>query len=57
MIALRAKSPALIYGDYKDLDPTNPNIFAYTRTLGDEKYLVVLNFSAAPQQPTPSPKT
>ena len=47
MIALRSKSPALIYGDYKDLDPTNPNIFAYTRTLGSEKYLVVLNFSAA----------
>jgi oligo-1,6-glucosidase len=48
MIALRSKSPALIYGDYKDLDPTSPNIFAYTRTLGEEKYLVVLNFSAAP---------
>src|SRR5271163_3035758 len=38
----------LIYGDYKDLDPVSPNIFCYTRTLGSEKYLVVLNFSAAP---------
>jgi oligo-1,6-glucosidase len=47
MIALRAKSPALIYGDYKDLDPQNPSIFAYTRTLGNEQYLVVLNFSGS----------
>ena len=45
MTALRKKSPALIYGDYQDLDPQNRNIFAYTRTLGQEKYLVVLNFS------------
>ena len=48
MIELRSKSPALIYGDYKDLDPQNPNVFAYTRTLGSEKYLVVLNFSGLP---------
>jgi oligo-1,6-glucosidase len=47
MIELRSKSPAFIYGDYKDLDPANSTIFAYTRELGTEKYLVVLNFSAA----------
>jgi oligo-1,6-glucosidase len=45
MIALRKRTPALIYGDYKDLDPQNPNIFAYTRTLGADRYLVILNFS------------
>jgi oligo-1,6-glucosidase len=45
MIELRKKTPALIYGDYKDLDPKHPSIFAYTRTLGADKYLVVLNFS------------
>ncbi len=45
MIELRKKSPALVYGDYKDLDPGNPKLFVYTRSLGDEKYLVVLNFS------------
>jgi oligo-1,6-glucosidase len=50
MIELRKNSPALIYGDYKDLDPQNTNVFAYTRTLGNEKYLVVLNFSAATTQ-------
>ena len=35
----------MIYGDYQDLDKDNPSIFAYTRTLGTDKYLVVLNFS------------
>jgi oligo-1,6-glucosidase len=45
MIELRRRTPALIYGDYNDLDPENPKIFAYTRTLGTDKYLVILNFS------------
>ncbi len=48
MIALRKSAPALIYGDYKDIDPDNPSIFAYTRILGADKYLVVLNLSKAP---------
>ena len=29
MIELRKKTPALIYGDYKDLDPQHASIFAY----------------------------
>jgi oligo-1,6-glucosidase len=45
MSDLRKKTPALIYGDYQDLDPQNPRVFAYTRTLGQDKYLIVLNFS------------
>ena len=45
MAGFREKTQALIYGDFKDLDPQNATIFAYTRTLGEEKYLVVLNFS------------
>ena len=49
-IALRAKTPALVYGDFKDLDPPNPAIFAYTRTLGTASYLVVLNFSGKPAE-------
>jgi oligo-1,6-glucosidase len=48
MIALRERTPALIYGDYKDLDPQNRAIFAYTRVLGKEKYLVILNLSSDP---------
>lgn len=45
MADLRRSAPAFVYGDYKDLDPVNPRIFAYTRTIGAEKYLVVLNLS------------
>ena len=45
MTELHRNTPALIYGDYADLDPQNSKIFAYTRTLGGDKYLVVLNLS------------
>jgi oligo-1,6-glucosidase len=48
LIDLRRRAPALIYGDYKDLDPANPKVFAYTRTLGDEGYVIVLNLSRDP---------
>ena len=46
MAKFREKTPALVYGDYLDIDPQNTRIFAYTRTLASDKYLVVLNFSA-----------
>jgi len=45
MLEFRKTTKAFAYGAYEDLDPQNPKIFAYTRTLGGEKYLVVLNFS------------
>jgi oligo-1,6-glucosidase len=45
MLAFRKTTKAFAYGAYEDLDPQNPNVFAYTRTLGSDKYLVVLNFS------------
>jgi len=52
LIALRAKTPALVYGDYKDLDPQHAHIFAYLRTLDKEQYLVVHNFSSEPVEYT-----
>ena len=45
MLAFRKTTKAFVYGSYEDLDPRNDRVFAYTRTLGDEKYMVVLNFS------------
>jgi oligo-1,6-glucosidase len=48
LIALRHETPALVHGAYLDIDPKNEQVFAYTRTLEDERYLVVLNFGARP---------
>ena len=49
-IDLRRATPAFVYGDYKDLDPGNAQIYAYTRTLGAARFLVVLNFSTIPTE-------
>ncbi len=48
MIALRHSEPVLVYGDYKDLDPQHPAVFAYTRVMGEKRYLIVMNFSEKP---------
>jgi oligo-1,6-glucosidase len=45
MLALRKKTPAFVYGDLEDIDPQHVSLFAYTRTLGTESYLILLNFS------------
>lgn len=46
MVALRKSSPVLVYGDYQVLDINNPDVYCYTRTDGQEKMLIILNFSA-----------
>jgi oligo-1,6-glucosidase len=48
--ALRRQHNVLIYGQYALLDADNPHIYAYTRTLGGERALVVLNFSSEPRR-------
>lgn len=45
LIALRAKTPALIYGDFTVLDKENPDLFTYIRKQGDKSYLVAINFT------------
>ncbi|MBC6699729.1 glycoside hydrolase family 13 protein [Hymenobacter puniceus] len=45
-IAVRNAHPVLVYGQYQLLDAANPHIYAYIRTQGREKVLVVLNFSS-----------
>ncbi|WP_223651282.1 glycoside hydrolase family 13 protein [Hymenobacter psoromatis] len=44
--AMRRQHKVLVYGQYQLLDAANPHIYAYTRTQGAEKVLVVLNFSS-----------
>jgi oligo-1,6-glucosidase len=51
-IRLRKEQRTLIYGKYELLDPDNPHVYAYTRTLDAEQILVLLNFSKQ-EQPFP----
>jgi len=48
LIHLRSTTPALISGDYALLDTPGDQVYAYTRTLGDEIYVIVANLSGNP---------
>ncbi|MFT6867331.1 MAG: oligo-1,6-glucosidase [Cyclobacteriaceae bacterium] len=50
MTKLRSVNKVLVYGKYELLETENDNIYAYTRALGDDKMLVVLNFAAYKSQ-------
>ena len=45
MVKVRKAHPVLLYGHYHLLDKEHKQVYAYTRTLGDEKFLILLNFS------------
>lgn len=45
LIQLRKKMEIIVYGTYQILMENDEKIYAYTRTLGDEKLLVITNFS------------
>ncbi len=42
---VRKSNLALVYGDYECLHPEHEEVYAYTRTLGGECFLILLNFS------------
>jgi glycosidase len=44
LISLRKSSDTLIYGSYGSYMDKHPEIFVYSRSLGNETYLIVLNF-------------
>ncbi len=46
LIRLRKENEVIIYGTYDLFLPESKEIYAYTRTLGEEKLLVVCNFTA-----------
>ena len=46
LIRLRKENLNILYGKYDLLLEENEQIYAYTRTLGDEKILVICNFTA-----------
>ncbi|GBR09019.1 glycoside hydrolase family 13 protein [Gluconobacter frateurii] len=43
LIQLRASQKTLIYGDFEDVDPDHPAVIAFTRTLGDDQFLILIN--------------
>ena len=43
-IKLRSSSPALLFGEYRELHPKEPNIYVYSRRLDGEEYLIICSF-------------
>ena len=50
LIRLRKENEIIVYGNYELLLPEDENIFAYIRTLDNQKFLVVCNFSKSEQK-------
>lgn len=48
LLRLRKTYPILVYGTYDLILADHPTIYAYTRTLADERLLVMLNFTKQP---------
>jgi oligo-1,6-glucosidase len=49
LIAIRKRSEALIYGDIEIIKTDPRPVFAYYRSLGEEKWLIVINLSKKEQ--------
>ncbi len=45
IIELRKAYPVIVYGDYQDIDYKNRKIYAYSRTLDNQKIYVLCNFT------------
>lgn len=46
LIQLRKENPIIVYGRYDLIVDADEQVYAYTRTLPDDRLLVILNFSA-----------
>ncbi|WP_138495094.1 glycoside hydrolase family 13 protein [Paenibacillus pinistramenti] len=44
LLSLRKENLIMAYGEYTPILPEHEDLYAYTRTLGDEQWLVLLNF-------------
>ena len=44
-LALRKKSKTLIYGEYREYFPKDPDIYMYERSLGSVRYLMICSFT------------
>lgn len=48
ILSLRRELPVMVYGRFEPLFPDHPSLFAWERILGEERLIVVNNFSAEP---------
>jgi oligo-1,6-glucosidase len=48
LIELRKANPVMVYGSYDLILPDHEQVYAFTRTLADQRLLVILNFSQEP---------
>ena len=56
LIDARKQNEVLVHGAYTDVDPDHETVFAYTRVLGDDRMLVVMNWSTDPVEWTVPPE-
>lgn len=52
MVRVRKSNLGLVYGDYGLLQENNEEIYAYTRTYGEDRFLIMLSFAAKRTQIT-----
>ncbi|WP_299434754.1 alpha-glucosidase [uncultured Aquimarina sp.] len=45
LLRTRKKHDVFVYGDFEELEFNNPNLYIYKKVLGQEKIMVLLNFS------------
>lgn len=48
LIALRKEEPIIVYGHYALLEPENESLYVYTRSLDEQKLLVICSFTKEP---------
>ena len=48
IIQFRHEHSTMVYGDFKVIDRSNPDVFAYIRGQGNDRYLVLLNMTNNP---------
>ncbi|NNE30533.1 MAG: hypothetical protein HKN16_12915 [Saprospiraceae bacterium] len=46
MTKLRSDNPVLVYGKYELIDKEDQDVYAFSRILDQEKFIVLLNFSS-----------
>ncbi len=47
---MRKQEKIIVHGVYELLEPDSESLYVYTRTLGEEKLLVICNFTAGEEE-------